>query len=238
MSIEMLERAAAALGPLCADVVFVGGASIGLWMTDVGAPAPRPTTDVDVVVDIASRLAYERFSERMRARGFAEDSSSSVICRWRHARSGLLLDAMPVDPAILGLANGWHAAAELHAEARTLPSGAAIRAATPPFLLATKLEAFADRGRGDPRASRDLEDIIILLDTRAELTRETDAAPADLRAYIAGQLVELQRTRDFLTTVAGMLRPDDASQARLEAIVLPRLRELAAPQRRLTVPDA
>ncbi|HVR05131.1 MAG TPA: nucleotidyl transferase AbiEii/AbiGii toxin family protein [Solirubrobacteraceae bacterium] len=228
MSVYLLEQAAAALGPLCAEVVFLGGASIALWMTDPGAPAPRPTKDVDVVVDIASRLAYEQFSERMRAQGFAEDSSSAVICRWRHASRGLLLDAMPVDPAILVLANRWHAAAVVHADTRTLPSGASIRAATPPFLLATKLEAFSDRGRSDPRASRDLEDIVTLLDTRAELMRETDAAPADVRAYIAAQLVELQKTRDFLTILAGMLRPDDASQARLEVIVLPRLRELAA----------
>lgn len=229
MSVYLLEQAADALGPLCAEVVFLGGASIALWTTDPGAPAPRPTKDVDVVLDIASRLAYEQFSERMRAQGFAEDSSSAVICRWRHADGGLLLDAMPIDPAILALANRWHAAAVVHCDTRILPSGASIRAATPPFLLATKLEAFSDRGRSDPRASRDLEDIVTLLDTRAELMRETEAAPADVRAYIATQLVELEKTRDFLTILAGMLRPDDASQARLEAIVLPRLRALASP---------
>lgn len=226
MSIELIERAADTLGPLRAEVVFLGGASIALWTTDPGAPAPRPTKDVDVVVDIASRLAYERFSERMRAQGFAEDSSSAAICSWRHTGSGLLLDAMPVNPAILALDGQWHAAAVMHAGERTLPSGTVIRAATPPFLLATKLEAFADRGRHDPIASRDLEDVVTLLDTRGEITSETQAAPADVRTYIARQLAALQRLSDFPVLVSGMLRPDAASQARAEAIVLPRLREL------------
>ena len=228
MSIELLERAARALGPLCEEVVFLGRACIGLWITDPGAPAPRPTRDVDVVVDVASRLGYERFSERMRAQGFAEDSESAVICRWRHARSGLLLDAMPVNPAILALENRWQAAAVPHAMKRRLPSGAVIRAATPPYLLATKLEAFADRGREDPISSRDFEDVITLIDTRAELLQEIGAAPGDVRAYLAQQLTELQRIPDFLTMVAAMLRPDRASQARVEAVVLPRLREIAS----------
>jgi hypothetical protein len=227
VSYELLEQAAGVLGPLCREVVFLGGACIELWVTDPGAPAPRPTKDVDVVVEVASRLGYEGFSARMRARGLAEDSTSRVICRWRHARSGLLLDAMPVNPAILGLSNHWQAAAVPHAVERRLPSGAPIRAATPPYLLATKLEAFGERGRGDPIASRDFEDIVTLIDARVEILREIRSAPRDVRAYLADQLTGVQRIPDFLTLVSAMLRPDDASQARLEAVVLPRLREIA-----------
>ncbi len=228
MSIGLLEQAADAVGPLCEEVIFLGGACIALWITDPGAPAPRPTKDVDVVVEVASRLGYERFSERMRAQGFAEDSSSPVICRWRHLRSGLSLDAMPTNPAILALDNHWQAAAVPHAVERGLPSGAVIRAATPPYLLATKLEAFADRGRDDPIASRDFEDIITLMDGRAEILEEVRAAPEDVRAYLADQLTELQKIPDFLTMVASMLRPDRASQARVETVVLPRLHEIAS----------
>jgi predicted nucleotidyltransferase len=228
VSIELLERAASALGPLCEEVVFLGGACIELWITDLGAPTPRPTRDVDVVVDITTRLGYERFSERMRAQGFSEDSSSAVICRWRHERRGLLLDAMPVNPHILALGSHWAAAAVRDAAERSLPSGALIRAASPPYLLATKLEAFADRGSSDPLASRDFEDVITLLDNRAEIVQEIRSAPGELRTYLARELRELERIRDFLTIVAAMLRPDRASQARLEAVVLPRLREIAS----------
>ena len=51
MSIELLERAAAVLDDLLAEVVFLGGAAIELWITDPGAPPVRPTVDVDVVVE-------------------------------------------------------------------------------------------------------------------------------------------------------------------------------------------
>lgn len=55
MSIELLERAAEDLAPFLDDVVFVGGATITLWMTDPAAAEPRPTKDVDVVVEVENR---------------------------------------------------------------------------------------------------------------------------------------------------------------------------------------
>ena len=228
MSIALLEQAAGALAPpLCEEVVFIGGACIVLWLSDPGAPSPRPTKDVDVLVEVRSRLGYEQFSERMRARGFSEDMSSTVICRWRHESADLLLDAMPANPAILGFTNRWQAAALAHAVTRELPSGAVIRAASAPYLLATKLEAFDGRGRNDVIASRDFEDIVTLIDGRAELPEEVRAAPNDVRVYLAEQLAELQATPDFLLNVAAMLRPDPASQARAETVVLPRIDRIA-----------
>jgi hypothetical protein len=114
-----------------------------------------------------------------------------------------------------------------HAVKRELPSGAVIRAASAPYLLATKLEAFEGRGRDDVIASRDFEDIITLIDGRAELPEEVDAALADVRAYLAARLDELRSIPDFLLNVAAMLRPDPASQARAEAVVLPRIDRIA-----------
>jgi hypothetical protein len=38
MSIDLLERAAGALGRLVEQVAFVGGATVVLWITDPGAP--------------------------------------------------------------------------------------------------------------------------------------------------------------------------------------------------------
>ena len=54
-----------------------------LWITDPGAPPPRPTKDVDVVVEVTSRLGFYDFQDRLRVRGFREDSESGVIRRWR-----------------------------------------------------------------------------------------------------------------------------------------------------------
>jgi len=148
MSIELLELAADALGPLLDEVVFVGGATVTLWITDPGAPPVRPTKDVDVVVEAATRGAFHDFEARLRNRRFSEDHDDGVICRWRHP-GGLILDAMPSEPGILGFDNRWQGAAIPHAIARELPSEATIRAVSPPYLLATKLEAFKGRGKRD-----------------------------------------------------------------------------------------
>jgi hypothetical protein len=63
--------------------------------------------------------------------------------------TGLILDAVPASAEILGFENRWRAGAPAHAIERQLPSGNRIRAAPPSYLLATKLEAFKSRGRGD-----------------------------------------------------------------------------------------
>lgn len=73
MSIELLDPAAAAPGPLLDEVVFVGGATVARWITDPAAPPARPTLDVDVVIEVTTRLEYERFSEPMRTRDIHED---------------------------------------------------------------------------------------------------------------------------------------------------------------------
>ena len=48
-NLGMLERIAAALGPLRERVVFVGGSATGLLITDPLAAAIRVTKDVDVI---------------------------------------------------------------------------------------------------------------------------------------------------------------------------------------------
>lgn len=92
MSADQLEGAATALGPLLEEVVFLGGASIHLWLSDPAAPATRTTDDVDVISSITSLTAYYRLGERLRERDFSEAIDSHVICRWRHHKTGLLLD--------------------------------------------------------------------------------------------------------------------------------------------------
>ena len=152
MSIDLLERGAAALGDLVDEVVFVGGATVALWITDPAAPPPRPTKDVDVIVEVVTRSGYYAFEDRLRAAGFRNDEE--VICRWHHPTQEVMLDAMPTDSALLGFENEWQRRAFPHAIVVELPSGARIRAVPPPFLLATKLEAYLGRGKGDLLASR------------------------------------------------------------------------------------
>ena len=89
------------------------------------------------------------------------------------------------------------------------------------------LTAFADRGRRNPMASHDLEDVIAVIDGRPEIVGEVAAAPADIRAAIAIRFGDLLARRDVEDVVAAQLFPDAESQDRLP-LVLDRIRSLNA----------
>jgi hypothetical protein len=203
MSAFQLEAAATVLGPLVDEVVFVGGATIHLWLTEPGAPPARATEDVDVICEVATRAEYYRLGSRLRERGLREASDEPVICRWRSADPRLVLDVMPTDPNILGFSNPWYEEAVSTAAAIVLDSGAEIRAATPPPLVATKLCAWKGRGRGDLLRSLDIHDVLTLIDGRPELIAEVQSAQPHLRAYIQSELVQLQAERYFDYAVDG-----------------------------------
>jgi hypothetical protein len=226
-NIRMLELAAEQLGELLEEVVFVGGATVELWITDEAAPEFRPTDDIDVVVEIATVRDYHRFEKRVRGAGFEHDQESGVICRFKEPGSGLLLDVMPTEASILGFENRWQAEAFPHAVESLLPSGMAIATIPPPFLLATKLEAFGTRGKGDFYGSRDFGDVIALIDGREELADEVGAAPEPLREYVADQIEELSRHPLFDNGVEGALVGPEAYE-RLELVVRPRIGEIIA----------
>lgn len=221
----MLESAAEALGPLVDRVAFLGGAAMSLWITEQAAPPLRPTKDVDVIVEVGSTAEYYRLGEELRARRFEENPDAAVICAWRHLDTGLELDVMPTESLIIGFANVWYPA-ELAAAAEVLlPSGARIRAVTPPYLCATKLEAFRGRRAGDYLGSRDFGDIVVLIDGRRELVSEIEGESVLLRRYLADELSRMQQDFGFEGGIAGALLPDRASQARA-GMVLERIRQI------------
>jgi hypothetical protein len=195
----------------------------------------RPTKDVDVVVEVVTRTDFYAFEARLRGKGFSEDQEDGVICRWRHGASELILDAMPARADLLGFENRWQAAALPHAIQRELPSGRLIRAASPPYLLATKLEAFKSRGNANLLGSRDFSDVIALIDGRPELVDEVLAAEAEVRDYVAEELRSLLAAPRIGDGLAGAVRPDAASQARVDENIMPAINRLSIVAQRRAV---
>lgn len=222
----MLEIAAGHLEPLLEEVVFLGGATIELWISDPLAPPLRATADVDVIVEISTRRDYYRFEKRLRSLGFDNDVETRVICRFRHPDSELILDVMPTKASILGFENRWQAESFAHAVEVELPIGRLIRAIPPPFLLATKLEAFEGRGKLDFYESRDFEDITRLIDGRGELPAEVAAAPEGLRNYISRQFSMLSRLTQFDNGLEGALPAGREVRERVDEVIWPRVRNL------------
>jgi predicted nucleotidyltransferase len=179
---ELLINAARLLRPLLDEVVFVGGSVTGLLITDSAAGDPRATRDVDAIAAITSYPAYVTFGERLRALGFAEDTSAGApLCRWVNGTT--MLDVMPLDEEILGFSNCWYQAAMVAAVRHQLTTDLVVRLVTAPYFIATKLEAFKGRGDGD-FFSHDLEDLINVVDGRETLATEGHAENAALREYL------------------------------------------------------
>ena len=78
-NLEIIEIAAQALGPLCDELVFLGGCATALLITDSAAPPVRATRDVDTLAEIGSAAVYRELERRLRQRGFEVDSP---IYRW------------------------------------------------------------------------------------------------------------------------------------------------------------
>jgi len=224
-NLKMIIHVARQLGDLRDRVAFLGGAATALLITDKATPDVRVTTDVDVIVEIASRTDYYRLSESLRDLGFTEDSAEDApVCRWRI--DGIAVDVMPTDAEILGFSNQWYPQALRLATTEEISEKLAIRVVTGPFFLATKIEAFYCRGKGDFIASHDMEDIVTLLDGRPELGAEVRTSPEEVRDFLARTFREFLQDRDFLDALPGHLLPDSASQQRIP-LLMERIREIA-----------
>lgn len=196
-NLYLLDRMVGQLGPIADELVFVGGCATGLLVTAPRAQSIRVTNDVDVVAEAATIAQYHLIETRLRKVGFSPDPE--VICRWRAA--GMQLDVMPSSPDVLGFANRWYPEALATALECRLPSGRTIRHVAGAEFLATKFEAFKDRGKGDYLASHDMEDIVAILDGRDEIEAEVGAAKPALREYLIATLAAALRDDSFLTAL-------------------------------------
>ncbi|MCF8199294.1 MAG: hypothetical protein K9J42_11045, partial [Sulfuritalea sp.] len=214
-NVIMMELVADRLGErLREELVFVGGAVTGLLITDPAQPAIRSTEDVGLIVQATVRADYAKVEKALRGQGFINDiSRDAPICRWRIG--AVTVDVMPTLKEIPGFSNRWYPLALATAHKTSLPSGMVIRLVTAPVFVATKLEAFADRGQNDYLFSRDLGDLISVIDGRDELMAECRQLDDELKNYLHDRVGRLLATPAFLEALPGHLPGDSASQARL-----------------------
>lgn len=197
--LEMLKAVATALGDdLRNRLVFVGGCTTALFITDpVTLEDVRSTDDIDLIVDLAGLHEWAMLLEDLRTKGFVEAADDDVICRMRLGR--LKVDFMPDDEAILGFSNRWYATGIETAQPHILDTGLDIKVLTPPIFVATKLEAFQGRGNNNLYASRDAEDLLLMVDGREELLAEISAASDDVRQFTAEGFRALLANSDSTT---------------------------------------
>lgn len=153
----MVIHVAKCLGDLRENFVFVGGCTTGLLVTDPAMPSVRFTKDVDLIVEIGSRVEYRKLEKALLKKGFRQDAGEGApICRW--VIDDILVDVMPTQEDILGFSNKWDLPA-IEQASRINMDGLEIQIVSPPYFLATKIEAFQGRRGGDFIASHDIEDM-------------------------------------------------------------------------------
>ena len=203
------------MGPILRErLVFVGGCTTVLFLTDKPALRTlRATEDVDLIVDLAGYSDWTELKARLHERGFSEAHDDTVICRM--LLGGLKVDFMPDDDKILGFSNRWYAKGIATAVPCALTETLNVRRLAPELFIATKLEAYLGRGGPDLFASRDLEDILTVMEGRPEIVEEVRRAETDVRQFIAEQFRLLLGMDDFDYFVHGNVR---GSADRVDAV--------------------
>lgn len=204
-NMPMLEDAVRKLASFLDEIVFVGGITLGLLITDEAAAPIRGTTDVDVIAGIATYADYMAFSERLRQAHFTE--VEEITCRWKN--ENLMLDVLPLSADVLGFTNIWYEPALRHAVTLRLRAGTEIRVISAPFFLATKLEAFRGRGKLDYQASHDLEDFVAVVEGRENVIQECAESPQAVREYLAHGAMRLLAESRFLDVLPGFVLNDE-----------------------------
>lgn len=205
-----LELVAQNLGDLLPQVTFVGG-SITLLLVDEAAHfGVRKTDDVDVVIDVATLSEYHKFSSRLRKRGFKEDQDGPN-CRWKLINDfgQIKLDVVPVNKNILGFSNPWYKDAIDKADIVQLNNGNVLRVISPDYFIATKFEAFQDRGAGN-YFNHDLEDIFFIMENRNDLMLLLESCEDNLKAFLSMKFKSLMND-DFYNVLPGLLNNPDSS---------------------------
>lgn len=200
-NLRMLEFVATKLGEIRDDVVFLGGCTTGLFITDPEFPDVRYTLDVDCIVDVISLNQYHQLENKLTKHGFKKSLTEDVICRWFY--DDVILDVMPTDESILGFGNRWYKKAIAASIIHHLTDKIAIKIVTAPYFLATKLEAFMTRGKSDYYVSHDFEDIVSILDGRVEIVEEIHKADIELRDHLINSFTEINSSPAFKGAIPG-----------------------------------
>lgn len=158
-NMALLVGMARAMGPLCDQVVFVGGCATGLLLDDASLMDVRPTEDVDAIVEVASGLMLRHLSA--------------------------------------------------------------------PHFLATKFEAFKDRGKNDVYLSHDLEDIMTVIEGRSTVASEVGAAAEDVSSHVGHSVATLLDMPAFHNALPGLLSdPEREQTVKLRLNQISRMKDL------------
>lgn len=198
----IIQRVAKALGELNDEVIYVGGATVSLYINDPAADDVRPTKDIDISIKIASITHLEEIREKLVAKGFKQSADLGVICRFK--LNDILVDVMGTKPVGWAPANPWFELGFEHKEQLQIEEYI-INIMPLPYFLASKFVAHADRGGNDPRMSHDFEDIVYIIDNRTDWHILVGNADNKVKTYLLEQFQNILNSNRMQEAIIGNL---------------------------------
>jgi hypothetical protein len=101
------------------------------------------------------------------------------------------IDVMATEEIGWAPANRWFSPGFGHLQLLEIEPGLKVRILSVAYFLASKFEAYTSRGAGDPRTSKDFEDIVYVLDNHTNLVKEITSAPNEVKTFLIERFNEL-----------------------------------------------
>lgn len=203
INIATVAEIANALQELKDQMVFVGGAVVSLYTDDPSADEIRPTGDVDLTINLLNYADWAQMQERLTELGFSPDPNGQAICSYLYEE--ISVDIMPSEDGPIGPANRWYKVGFDNLWTENI-EGTEVRILSAPCFLATKFEAFHDRG-GDYRTSHDFEDIIYVLDNRTTIVEEIKNDNDEIRQFLIEELKTVYSSPYFEEFITAQVHP-------------------------------
>ncbi|MDO5970902.1 hypothetical protein Q4Q35_13905 [Flavivirga aquimarina] len=203
INIATVVEVAKGLKELKEKMIFVGGAVVSLYTDDPSADEIRPTGDVDLAINLINYSAWAQMQERLANLGFCPDPEGHAICSYLY--KGISVDIMPSEDGPIGSANRWYQEWFKNLWTKEI-EGTTISILSAPCFLATKFEAFKNRGT-DYRTSHDFEDIVYVLDNRTTIVEEIQKETEGIQQFLKEELNKVYTSATFTEIISCHIHP-------------------------------
>ncbi|MBL0049297.1 MAG: hypothetical protein IPP32_14520 [Bacteroidetes bacterium] len=203
INIGVVAEVAQALKDLKEQMVFVGGAVVSLYTDDPAADEIRPTADIDMTLNVVNLSNWSVLQEKLSLLGFHPDPFGHAICSYKF--KNIPVDIMPAEDGPLGPANKWYKLGFNNLWS-VKAKEEEIKILSAPCYLATKFEAFNNRGT-DFRTSHDFEDIIYIIDNRTSIVVEVKNTIPEIKSYLQSQLRKLEENTNYEEILSAHIHP-------------------------------
>lgn len=221
INIDDVKTIAIALRELKDQVVFVGGSILTLYITEPGAEKVRETLDVDFTMKLYTYNDFNKVQERLSQLGFHPDPFGHSINSYKC--NDIPVDIMLAIDSPLVPCNRWYQKGFNSLQQMSI-GNENIQVFSAPYFLATKFEAFNDRGE-DIRTSHDFEDIIYIINNRENIVEEISMADEDVRLFLKTEIRKILNNKMLEEILSYHIVPSDFEYR--HTVVLEKMNKIA-----------